>query len=345
MRRVRIGVVGLGFGQFVHVPAFRLDPRAEVYGICGNHAEKAKKVAQELGVPKAYATWQELVADSSIDVIAIAVPPESQPEIIAAAIENKKHLFCEKPIGGSANQAVDLVEAARKQRLVTSVDFEFAYLKPWQEGLKVIKSGRVGKISHAQVTWNVEIYAVQKKIKDSWKVSQDAGGGPLNAFCSHVFHYLELFLGRTEKLWASIDQDGLRVENSFKYANGVRASSLVTNHSFQGTGHRFEIYGENGCVVLENSAKDYIKGFQMRASFRDGSPDVLVRYEDKPEGASDGRVAAVGSLVSVFLDRILGLEVSGELKWPTLDDGARVQRLMELSRESSLSGQWVGASN
>ncbi len=84
--KIRVGVVGIGFAQQVHVPAFRADGRCEVVAICASNFARAPQVPGKLDIPQAFGDWQELIAQPNIDVISIATPPNIQPEIAIAAL-------------------------------------------------------------------------------------------------------------------------------------------------------------------------------------------------------------------------------------------------------------------
>src|SRR3990170_3737402 len=125
LRRIRIGVVGIGFGQHVLVPSFREDARCEIAAICATSRERASRVAERLGIPAAYGGWEEMVAASGIDAVAIAAPPFLQPGIVLEAVRRGKGVFCEKPMSVSREDALAMTEAAEASGLPNMVDFEF----------------------------------------------------------------------------------------------------------------------------------------------------------------------------------------------------------------------------
>src|SRR5713226_703742 len=75
---VRIGVIGVGFGQQVHVPAFRTDARCQVVAICAQTSERAERVARQLGVREVYGEAHEMLARGQVDAVSIVVPPSAQ---------------------------------------------------------------------------------------------------------------------------------------------------------------------------------------------------------------------------------------------------------------------------
>lgn len=89
---IKVGIIGVGFGQHVLLPAFRMVDSIEVVGFAAASLEHAKQVCERHQVARAYASWQDMIHDPKIDALAIAVPPLAQQEIIAAALQMNKHL-------------------------------------------------------------------------------------------------------------------------------------------------------------------------------------------------------------------------------------------------------------
>src|SRR5262245_379569 len=108
---LRVGVVGLGYGRRVLVPAFQAHPRCQVVGVCGRRVDLARETAAELGV-RAYDSWRALIDDPHVDAVAVATPSDSHDTIAVAALERGKHVFCEKPLAASLDGARRMEAAA-----------------------------------------------------------------------------------------------------------------------------------------------------------------------------------------------------------------------------------------
>src|SRR5258708_246526 len=108
---IAIAVIGIGFGQQVHVPAFGQNPRCTVAAICASQASRAQQVAAQLGIPRWSGDWRELIDDRSIDAVSIAVPTPLQPAIVEAAAGVGKHVFCEKPLAPDLASALRMFDA------------------------------------------------------------------------------------------------------------------------------------------------------------------------------------------------------------------------------------------
>ena len=339
---IRVGIIGIGFGQQVHIPAFRLDSRAQVTAIAASSCERAAEVASRLGISRAARDWQEMIADPCIDAISIAVPPLLQPVIAAAALACGKPVFCEKPVAITETAARVIAEAARHAAVANVVDFEFPEIPEWREAKKLIDSGVIGGLRHVTVNWNVETYASRMKLV-SWKTTTEMGGGTLYSFASHTLHYLEWFAGPVSGLSARLGfaPGGERtgdtcVALAMQLDSGASASVFISSDAFLGSGHRIEFYGDEGSLRLENLTSDYGSGFRLWLATRTTGSWEPVDTPVSPHGG-DGRIAAVASLVRRFLDWI----ESGVPARPDFAQALRVQALLQAARRSHQSGEWI----
>jgi predicted dehydrogenase len=333
-----IGIVGLGFGRQVLLPAFRADSRCEVTALCGGHADKALAAAQAAGVPKAFGDWKALVADAEIDAVAIAAPPNVQAEAALAAARAGKHLFCEKPLALNSAQARAILAAAANRKLAHAIDFEFPEVEAWQKAKEALESGALGRIRHVALAWRVETYAYRAQTS-GWKVSTEAGGGTLSNFAPHTFHYLEWLFGPLARLAARLSPADAaadaRVDLWGEFAAGFPVTVSIAADAFLGSGHKLEVYGDAGSLALENRAADYIRGFTLAVGRREAGAFSTIPTVDG-DAAVDGRIAPVGRIVRRFLD---GIE-RGTPVTPGLGEGVRVQQLIDAARLAHRSGGW-----
>jgi predicted dehydrogenase len=329
-RIIGVGVVGIGFGQQVHVPAFRLDPRCRVVALAASTADRAANVAGKLGVPKSYGDWRQLIADRDVQLVSIAVPPSRQAEIAIAAARAGKALFCEKPSAATLHDARAMLVAAEAAHVPHAIDLMFPEIPAWKAAKDAVP--RLGKLRHAAVTWRVETYAVKNNLV-SWKTSTDEGGGALLNFVSHSMYYLDWLLGRIVAVTARVNE--VRVDAWLETAAGVPINLAVANDSYLGPGHRLEIYGQDGTLLLDNPGKDHTNGFKLLIGDRSAEQLKPVDAPGFPAGV-DGRVAAMSSIVTRLVDAITrGENFRGG---PSLREGLRVQQLIEAMRTSHRTG-------
>jgi predicted dehydrogenase len=340
--RLRVGIVGIGFGQQVHLPVFRSHPQCEVVGLCASTYERAAAAAIQHGVPHAFGTWQELIDSPEIDIVSVAVPPSQQPEIVHACLVQGKPVFCEKPVGYSATTVAPLVHLAQQYQLPNVVDFEFPEIPTWQRAKTILSTGELGRLRHVIVNWNLETYA-NKMGLHSWKTRFEDGGGVLYAFISHSFYYLEWLLGRIARLSAYLGRapgDARSADTlcviCLEMKSGCIVSLTASNHAFLGAGHRLEFYADHGTLILENPTVDYVKGFSLRYGTRSSNRLEVVTVDDFSDQV-DGRIAAVTPLVSRFIDWC----TTGRATSPTLTDGWRVQQLLDTALAADEAGCWL----
>ncbi len=304
---------------------------------------RAAECARQAGVSASYGDWKALVDDQNVDVVAIATPPRLQPDIAIRALAHGKPVFAEKPLAADLAGAAAMARCAASTDSPTMVDFEFPELMTWRHAKALLDDGAIGRLRHIVVTWQVENTATRLRLQ-SWKTSRAAGGGVLGNFVCHCLHYLEWFGGPLERLFARLfpspgrDADEESTASlSISFRSGASGSLAMSCASYAGSGHRLELYGENGTLMLINESADYTRGFRLLHARRP-EPLTPVPVEDPVDGRfADGRVALVARLASRFLDAIEGRTIAT----PDLAQGYRVQQLMEAAKRSHDEGHWI----
>ena len=338
-RTIRVGVVGGGFGQAVQVPAFRSVPGVSVDAICASTAERARTFADRLQIPRSTGDWRELVRDPALDIVSVSVPPPVQTPILLAAIAAGKHVFAEKPLAMNAADARAVVEAARAASVVGGLDFEFRELSGWQRTRALLADGAIGSVQHAYMSWRIETYA-HRENKLGWKRDAAQGGGALNLFGSHALDSILWLFGPSRVrsahlLRAPAGTADARVEALLEAGPGIPVSLSIAADAPFGSGHRLEIYGDAGALVLENRGSDYASGFTL-ALGRRGSSLAPVELDPFPPG-SDGRIVATGRVVRRFVEAVTA---GAKTVTPGLEDGLRVQELIDAIRAADQRSPW-----
>jgi predicted dehydrogenase len=335
---LRVAVIGGGFGQQVHVPAFRLDGRARVDLLCVSTPERARERADRLGIPRASGDWRAVVADPQLDAVALSVPPPLQAELAIAAARAGKHVLAEKPLAMTAGEGESIIQALRASGCVGAIDFEFRELPAWQRARQLLTEGAIGRVRHAYVEWRVETFAY-RDARPSWKRELAGGGGTLNLFASHTVDAVAWMLGPIARVAARLTAPTpgsaeARVDAWLSAEDGTPISLVIAADALGANEHRLTLYGEQGTLTLENRSNDYANGFTLTLDRR-GEPRQSIALPIGEPG-SDGRVQAVGQLVRRFIDAI----VDGTPMTPSLDDGLAAQRVLDALREAHRTGTW-----
>jgi predicted dehydrogenase len=338
---IGVGIVGCNFGRNVLIPAFRHDPRCEVVALAGADAVRAAEFARDANIARGFGGWQALVEERTVAVIAVAVPPDLQPAIAQRALMLGKPVFLEKPLAADLVGAQMILESARKSGRPTIIDFNFPELPSWRRAKTMLDGGAIGRLRNVVVTWNFESRATRLHL-DGWKTRGD-GGGLLGNFVSHCFYNLEWLCGPISGLGARVfalsdrKADG-SIALLLAFASGAGGSLEVSCASFLGSGHRIELYGAEGALVLSNPTADYFRGFDLRLGRRGDDALKPIAIEDTEQDRfADSRIAPVSRLVRRFMD---ACEHGGSPS-PGLADGYRVQCLIDAAQRAHASGRWI----
>lgn len=133
------------------IPAIQKSKLGQVDSICSRNAEQAQKVATDLGIRKAYSSYDELLADSEIDAVYIPLPNHMHVEWTLKSLAASKHVLCEKPIGLSKKEVGFLAsEAAKYPKLKVMEAFMYRFHPQWQKVKELIAAGTIGEVKAVQ---------------------------------------------------------------------------------------------------------------------------------------------------------------------------------------------------
>src|SRR5438270_178594 len=147
MKRIGMGLVGPGFVGAHHIDAVRRLGFVDVVAIAASSEASARKKADALGVPKAYGSYEALVADADVHVVHNTTPNFLHVPVILAALANGKHVISDKPLAMTANDARDLWRAAEQAGVVHAVTFNYRGNPLVQQAREMIAGGDVGPVA------------------------------------------------------------------------------------------------------------------------------------------------------------------------------------------------------
>ena len=352
MAMTSVGIIGTGFGANVHVPAFQAVPDVEIAGIAGQDASKTERIARQLGVARAYDSWERLVGDDRITAVVIAVPPARHHDMVVAALRAGKHVLCEKPLGLGSDQAQDMTRMSQETGLVGMVNYMFR-MAPERLRLKeLLVANRIGRIIRVNVEWTLRGRAAYST-SPSWQFDPSLGGGVLFGFGSHVVDYLEWLLGPIRSVAAHLGVRGALSEEARQrrelaedtmdalllMGDDIPVSVTVSNAVSSGRGHWLTIYGERGSLAVGNAnLGDAVLGTGLFES--NAGVSELRRIDVEPPGETgirDGRILLVRRLAETFISAIR----AGGPAAPSFADGWRAHVVMEVIRAAHRQGSWI----
>ena len=141
-----MGLVGPGFVGAHHIDAVRRLGFVDIVAVAASSASSARRKADALGVPRAYGTFEELVADPDIDVVHNTTPNYLHVPVILAALANGKHVISDKPLAMTSADARLLLDAANKAGVIHAVTFNYRGNPLVQQAREMIAAGELGPV-------------------------------------------------------------------------------------------------------------------------------------------------------------------------------------------------------
>lgn len=174
MKRLGMGLVGAGFIGPHHLEAVRRLGFVDVVAIADSSDDVARAKADALGVPKAYGSYQALLADPDIHVVHNATPNFLHHPVNMAAIAAGKHIVSDKPLAMTSAQARELLDAATAKGVVHAVTFNYRGNPLVQQARTMIQKGQVGppRFIHGYYLQDWLLYDTDY----SWRLEPEKGG-------------------------------------------------------------------------------------------------------------------------------------------------------------------------
>ena len=334
----KVAIVGSGFGMYGLLPAFSRIKECKVVSICGKNSEMMLNNCKKLGLNR-YTDWREMLQKEKPDAVAIAVIPSHQYEIAIYALENGMAVFAEKPLTTSFDTSLELNKLAKKKRMPNMLDFLFPEIPEWHAAKKAIENGLIGEILKVNVDWTFFSYDLMNHIK-SWKTDVKQGGGALSFYFSHVFYYLEYFLGRIKNIECnfsssekSLNKGETGIDMTISFENGCVGNAHMDISNTDQQKHKVEFHAEGKTMILQNFNSNFVDNFELILNTSKGiekiKPDMLL--DSSYDESEDPRV----KVIKPIAERFINWCNTGNTAKPDFEDGLRVQELIKMARISN----------
>jgi len=274
---IGIGMLGYAFMGKAHsngykkLPYMMYPPVAipRLVAICGRNEVAVQEAARRFGYEKYYTDWRKMLEDPAIQVFDNGGPNDAHAEPCIAAAEAGKHVFCEKPLGRTAEEAKAMLDAVEKAGVKHQVAFNYRFVPAIVQARKLIESGALGKIYHWRAVYLQE-WGMDPKMPISWRFQKAiAGSGALGDLGAHIIDLARFLIGEPKRVmgmtqnWLSerpSPEDPARmvpsdVDDAFvalmEFENGA-LGTVEASRFCQGRKNynSFEINGEKGSIVF-----------------------------------------------------------------------------------------------
>ena len=373
-KSLKIGMLGFGSMGRTHtfviknLPFFYPDLGfdVEVAGVCTTTIEKSKRVCDTYGIKIATVNEDDLIYSPDIDIIDVCTPNIFHFDTLMKALDAGKHIYCEKPLCITYEQARIVAEKAREKNVTCGVVFHNRHMAPLTRAKQLVDEGRIGRILSFHAVYYHSSCADPAK-KAGWKQNKDiCGGGVLFDLGSHVLDTVTYLCGDIESVMgmeqiAYPTRLGMNGETWQTNADEAfymlcrlpegGCGTVVASKVHTGTNDdlAIEIYGERGALKYSLMDPNWLYFYDNT------TPDAPIggergftriecvgRYE-APGGVFPSPKAPAGWLRahSTSYMKFLSAVDRGERFSPDFDQGARVQRIMEAAYRSAELGRFV----
>ena len=170
----RFGILGTGAIVRKYVEASRLLPGLEIVAIASRDGDRACARATELGIPRAHAGYDALLADAGVDAVIVAIHNGLHCEWTCRALAAGKHVLCEKPLACNAVEVEQMFAAARQHRRWLLEAFMYRFHPQMPEIFRRVRAGEIGRLLHIHSR-----RMSQGREAGNMRYRRDAGGGAL----------------------------------------------------------------------------------------------------------------------------------------------------------------------
>jgi len=366
MRELGVGLIGTGFMGKAHalaygavravfgdVPALRLEV------LCDTPAAKARTMATQFGFARATDNWRDLVDDPRVDVVSITAPNNLHHEIALAAARAGKHIYCEKPLALTLDQATEMEQVAAEAGIKTIVGYNYVKNPAFMHAQSLVGAGAIGDIVHFR-GWVDEDYQANPDQPWTWRARiSEAGLGALGDLGCHLVSMAVGLVGPVESLIADMQTvhksrslaDGsgqAPVENEdiattlVRFVGGVRGS-LCASRVAWGRKNRlnWELHGSTGMICFDQERMNELRLYQNTGPLaQQGFKTILTSPEHPPYGSfcpAPGHQLGVNDLKVIELAGFLRHIAGGAPVHPDFSDALEIEKIVHAIAESAQS--------
>lgn len=274
---IGVGMLGYAFMGKAHTNAYKTLPYMmyppvaipRLVAISGRNEEAVSEAARRYGYEKYYTDWREMLADDDVQLFDNGGPNNMHAEPSIVAAEAGKHIFCEKPLARTAEEAKGMLDAVEKAGVKHMVAFNYRFVPAIRQARNLIESGALGQIYHFRAVYLQEWIMPHYNTPMIWRLDKaTAGSGALGDLGAHIIDLGRFLVGEMKSVSAMTRtfikerpyEDGsgtgtVDVDDAFvaavEFENGAIGTLEATRYAGGRKNYnRFEINGEKGTIVF-----------------------------------------------------------------------------------------------
>ncbi|MCL2604070.1 MAG: Gfo/Idh/MocA family oxidoreductase [Defluviitaleaceae bacterium] len=201
-KEINVGLLGYKFMGKAHANAyariplfFSPDYKINLKAICGRDEKGVAEAAQTFGFEGYETDWQRFTSREDVDVVDITAPSNFHHPVAIKAAENKKHIFCEKPLALTTAMAEEMLAAARENNVKHQIGFNYRFAPAVLLAKKLINEGKLGQIYHFRGAY-LQDWIVDPAFPLVWRLDKNvAGSGSHGDLGAHVIDLARFLVG------------------------------------------------------------------------------------------------------------------------------------------------------
>jgi predicted dehydrogenase len=310
---IGVGMLGYAFMGKAHSNAFLKMPyifwpppaRPKLVAIAGRNQQATREAARRYGYQRAYHDWRDLVNDPDIQLFDNGGPNNLHAEPCIAAAEAGKHVICEKPLGRTAAESKQMLDAVTRAGVKHACAFNYRFVPAIRVARDLIRAGKLGRVFHFRATYLQE-WIIDPAFPAVWRLNKGiAGSGVLGDLGAHIIDLARFLIGEPTAVNAltrtfigerpsaadpsrreKVDVDDAFV-SLFEFENGA-IGTLEASRFARGrkNANRFEINGEHGSIAFNmerlNELDVHLPDENPTRDVRSGFTNVLVTESHHP---------------------------------------------------------------
>ncbi|EBW1767917.1 inositol 2-dehydrogenase [Salmonella enterica subsp. enterica serovar Typhimurium] len=286
MKKLRCGVIGLGRIGKMHVENMYLLPQLDIICAADYFIEEMSDWLYSVNITSGYKNYQELLQRDDIEAVFIFTSTDMHEEIVTAAAQAGKHIFCEKPLSMNEDEQASMavLRKVKEKGVTLQVAFNRRFDPQFHEVFELVRSGKIGRPQMIKITSRDPDLLPHDLIKRI--------GGLIFDFTMHVFDMArfmmqdevsEVYVKGNTLIDPSLknidDVDTLAVMLTFR--NGGYALIDNSRRAVYGYDQRVEVFGSEGMAYADNVSESTVKVFNSQhCIMKNPLPDFTVRYRE-----------------------------------------------------------------
>ena len=362
---LRVGLIGAnanaGWASRAHLPALANHPDVTLAAVCTTRMESAEEARGRFGAELAFDDWRALLERDDVAAVCVSLRVPNHLEPTLAALGAGKHVYTEWPLGRDTAEAEAMAAAAKQAGTHTMVGLQSRRSAELGYVREAIATGGIGEPVSVSMTQFVG-GLTERPSSRTWMGDPSTGANTLTIPFGHALDgvlttvgglaWVEAHVSTEAKEWLATDT-GKRVAtaapDNVVMVGRLHTGALLTCHvesvPWHGSGHRIEVYGREGTIVLEQRGASGPHTGRAKV-FRAGRNDAdlaEVTIDDEP-WIADAQLADAAVNVAKAWKAFTGAVASDAAVAPTFDDAVAHHRLLDAIARASETGarQTVG---